>query len=330
MPFLLGFFLPFIQGIIKTALFYEKGGSMHLPDISFSGFEYDRCTNPIKYSIHHEKPLELSPEMTKIIEYLLWYMPNIDSIQSPKNELVESLTFDTFTFNLLKSYMGLTHKDVVFLDFIDEKIAAHYSERICPDSEKLILTLGHKESMTAALLRHVRNAIAHGFFNLVGDLFIGFDYRTENGKPMECTAILKIRPASLLEGLKALNSEVTVERLATIAFQETGYRVEPFHNKKENSTFDFHVSKKKKHYAVEVKKYPDDEILPQDEVERLVRQFEHLCDDFIPVLFINTSLLTEESKQKLLQEHVILLDSKNIQKMLQGRDMLAEIDRDNQ
>lgn len=302
---------------------------MNLPDISFSGFEYDHCSNPVEYSIHHKKPLELSPEMTKMIEYLLWYVPNIDSIQSPKNELVESLTFDNFTFGILKSYMGLTNKDVAFLDFIDPQIVNYYSKKICPDAEKLILTLGRNESRTAALLRHVRNAIAHGFFNLVGDLFVGFDYRTEGSKLVECTAIIKIRPASLLEALTSLDSEVTAERLATMAFQQTGYHVTQNQNKSSDSRFDFYLRKNQKQYAVEVKKYPNDEILPHSEVDALVRQFERICKECTPVLFINTSLLSEKSKEQLLQERVILLDSKNIQKMLNGRDMLAEIDRDN-
>lgn len=302
---------------------------MNLPDLSFTGFEYDTCDNKIDYSIEHNpKPIELSYEMTKIIEYLLWYVPNIDSIQSSKNELVESLDFDSFTFGIIKNYMNLQNKDVVFLNYINPHIVDYYQNSICPYQEKLILTKQDNESQTSALLRHVRNAIAHGYFNLVEDLFIGFDFKNSSRNKDECTGIIKIKPYNLLKGLQVLNEEVTAEKLAVMSLQQTGYYVERFHNNKPGMDFDFFVKKDSHYYALEVKKYNDYDILPQDEISRLVNQFEHIYDDLTPVLFINTSLLTDESKRKLLDEEVVVLDVKNIKKMLDGRDMLGEIMRD--
>lgn len=302
---------------------------MNLPDLSFTGFEYDTCDKKIDYSIEHSpKPIELSFEMTKIIEYLLWYVPNIDSIQSPKNELVESLDFDNFTFGIIKNYMNLQNKDVVFLNYINPDIVDYYLNSICPYQEKLILTKLDDESQTSALLRHVRNAIAHGYFNLVEDLFVGFDFKNSSRNKDECTGIIKIKPYNLLKGLQVLNEEVTAEKLAVMSLQQTGYYVERFRNNKPGMDFDFFVKKNSHYYALEVKKYNDYDILPQDEVNRLVNQFEHIYDDLTPVLFINTSLLTDESKKKLLDEEVVVLDVKNIKKMLDGRDMLGEIMRD--
>lgn len=301
---------------------------MKLPDLSFAGFEYDHCDKKIKYSILHQtKPIELSREMTKIIEYLLWYVPNINSLQSSENELVESLEFDNFTFGIIKSYMGLQNKDVAFLDYIDPKIVHYYHESLCPNQEKLLLTRQENESKTSAVLRHVRNAIAHGYFNIVEDLFIGFDFKTNAREIDECSAIIKIKPGNLLKGLQALDEEVTAEKLAVMSLQQTGYYVERFHNKNGSAAFDFFVKKDQRKYAVEVKKYKDHDILPQDEINRLVAQFENVHDHLTPVLFINTSQMTKKSKNQLLQENVILLDIKNIKKMLDGRDMLEEIEK---
>ena len=44
-----------------------------------------------------------------------------------------------------------------------------------------------------------------------------------------------------------------------------------------------------------------------------------------PILIINSSYLTENSKDDLIKNDVIILDIKNIKKMQKGRDMISEI-----
>ena len=102
--------------------------------------------------------------------------------------------------------------------------------------------------------------------------------------------------------------------------------MERFKNKKDEIYFDYYVKKNNKRYALEIKKYNDTHILSQEEVDALVNKFSGIYEDITPVLFINTSFLKEETKQKLKDENVIILDIKNILKMLEKRDILAEID----
>lgn len=298
-----------------------------LPNLKRFGFEYEVCDDKTEYSIYHkEKPIKLNEEMTKAIEYLLWYVPNINSIQSPKNELSSSLDFEDFVFGIIKNYMNLENKDIAFLDFVDDDIVKFYEDEICTHSQKLILTKQENESKTDSLLRHIRNSIAHGHFNIVGDMLIGFDFKTVAMDREECTAIYKIFPRNLLKGLYSLNQEVTAEKLAQIALQRNGYEVERFKNTKYDFHFDFYVKKGKKRYALEIKKYNDIEIIPEEEVKELVEKFTGVYENIIPVLFINTSLLKKETKMKLKDENVIILDVRNIMKMLNHRDILAEID----
>ena len=47
-----------------------------------------------------------------------------------------------------------------------------------------------------------------------------------------------------------------------------------------------------------------------------------------PILIINSSYLTDKSKNDLIKKDVIILDIKNIKKMQKGRDMVAEILRE--
>lgn len=291
------------------------------------GFEFEDCEKKVSYSIKHDdKPLKLSEEMTKNLEYLLWYVPNINSAQSQENELTSSLNFENFVFGIIKNYMNLENKDVAFLNYIDPDIVKFYDKRICPHSQKIILTKSEGESKTDCLLRHIRNSLAHGNFNLVEDMLVGFDYKFGPGGQEICTGIFKIFPKNLLRGLSSLDEEVTAEGLAQIALQRTGYDLERFNNEDRDTSFDFYVKKGAKRYALEIKKYKDTEVLSEKEVQKLLDKFSGLYEKIIPVLFVNTSFLKKETKEKLKKERVIILDIKNILKMLEGRDILGEIE----
>lgn len=290
-------------------------------------FEFEECEKNVAYSIKHDdKPLKLSEEMTKNLEYLLWYVPNINSAQSQENELTSSLSFENFVFGIIKNYMNLENKDVAFLDYIDPDIVKFYDKKICPHSQKIILTKSAGESKTDCLLRHIRNSLAHGNFNLVEDMLVGFDYKFGPGGQEICTGIFKIFPKNLLRGLSSLDEEVTAEGLAQIALQRTGYDLERFNNEDRDTSFDFYVKKGAKRYALEIKKYKDTEVLSEKEVQKLLDKFSGLYEKIIPVLFVNTSFLKKETKEKLKKERVIILDIKNILKMLEGRDILGEIE----
>ncbi|MBS6534951.1 restriction endonuclease [Peptoniphilus harei] len=290
-------------------------------------FEFENCKKKVPYTIEHKKkPLDLTREMTKNLEYLLWYVPNINSAQSQENELTSSLNFENFVFGIIKNYMNLENKDVAFLEYIDRDIVKFYDKKICPHSQKIILTKSEGESKTDCLLRHIRNSLAHGNFNIVEDLLVGFDYKYGPGGEEICTGIFKIFPKNLLRGLSSLDEEVTAEGLAQIALQRTGYQLERFKNEDKDTSFDFYVKKGSKRYALEIKKYRNTEVLSEKEVQKLLDKFSGLYDKIIPVLFVNTSFLKKETKEKLKKERVIILDIKNILKMLDGRDILGEIE----
>lgn len=261
------------------------------------GFQFEDCEKKVSYSIKHEdKPLKLSEEMTKNLEYLLWYVPNINSAQSQENELTSSLSFENFVFGIIKNYMNLENKDVAFLDYIDPDIVKFYDKKICPHSQKIILTKSSGESKTDCLLRHIRNSLAHGNFNLVEDMLVGFDYKFGPGGQEICTGIFKIFPKNLLRGLSSLDEEVTAEGLAQIALQRTGYDLERFNNEDRDTSFDFYVKKGAKRYALEIKKYKDTEVLSEKEVQKLLDKFSGLYEKIIPVLFVNTSFLKKRNQ----------------------------------
>ena len=73
--------------------------------------------------IHDPKPIVLSNNMDKIIKRLLWYVPNIDSYQSEKNELISEKLYDDFSFSYIIHKMRIIFaKTVKKYSLPDKKI----------------------------------------------------------------------------------------------------------------------------------------------------------------------------------------------------------------
>lgn len=292
-------------------------------------FEKDKCKNPREYSlIHKEIPLKMSKDMWDSIAYLLWYVPDISSIQSRSNELVSNMEYDYYSFVEIMNYMDLRDEDCLFTDEIDEKLAYEYKKRICTNSQKLILTQSDSETKTESLLRHIRNSIAHGCFTIVDDLMVGFDEKYIGKDETKTTAIFKIKPKNLLNALKMLNEDLTNQKLISKALKNSSYWVEPYQEDFErNNKFDLFAKKNNRRYAIEIRNYKRKRDIDKGLARELANNFKSLKDERVrPVLVINTSFLKEESKNELIACDVLILDVKNIKKMLKGRDMIREIE----
>ena len=292
-------------------------------------FEIDSCKNPVKYSLIHKNiPIKMDREMREAIAYLLWYVPDINSIQSKKNELISNMEYDTYTFIEIMKYMDLEDKDVLFTDKIDYDLVKKYQTSICLKSQKLILTQGEYETKSQALLRHIRNSIAHGSFNVVEDLVIGFDEKNVDKYKTVTTAIFKIKPKNLLRALRRINEDISSRRLISIALEKCSYHVEDYQEEYQRSNkFDLYAKKEERRYAIEIRNYDSKKDIDRDFAIELVEDFKDVLDGVKPLLVINTSFLTEESKNELIGHNVIILDVKNIKKMLKGRDMIIEIEK---
>lgn len=157
---------------------------------------------------------------------LLWYIPNIDSVQSKPSSLIRNKAYDNIFFSYILEALEMTEDDVKFIDQgqeIDKKTWDYYHDEICTSCQKIILVRRPYNTKTENLLRCIRNLVAHGDFNLVGDTFIGFnEYKGERN------AIIKVKPKKLLA---ALNVSLTVSELSRTLMVEkilrkNGYQVE--------------------------------------------------------------------------------------------------------
>lgn len=291
-------------------------------------FTYDNCKNKTKYQIKHQEiPISLSKELREGIYYLLWYVPNIKSEQSEKNELLLNPQYDDFIFIELMNAMDLADEDVLFTETITNDMINPFLEEICTKCPKIMMTIAGGETKTMALLRHIRNAIAHGNFNVIGNMVVGFDLQRYEDK-VEYRGFFKINPNRLLDALRKIQFDYNSQQLIKEAFNNTGYFIEAYQEKyKRSHDFELFARKNNKKYAIDIKNYKYDKVVDQNFVKQLIIQYEGLINDITPILIINTSFLDDPSKKELLTHNVIILDVKNIQKMIKGRDMVAEIER---
>ena len=135
-------------------------------------FKIDAAGHMEDFSIRHSDiPIDLSKDLDEAIKMLLWYVPNISSEQAKHNDLLLNPAYDDYIFTDIMMSMDLRDEDVLICDEIKSNLVKYFRGMVRVDEQKLIMTLAdNDETKTMALLRHIRNAIAHGNFNVINDL----------------------------------------------------------------------------------------------------------------------------------------------------------------
>lgn len=265
---------------------------------------FDRCCEnhtPITYQIvHNPKPINFSDKMDEIIKKLLWYVPNIDSFQAEKNELIEDSLYDDFSFTYIMNEMGMDEaKDVKWIepsDSFDENDWMFFENSICNQCQKIILTRQKNLSKTNDLLRCLRNCIAHGHFSVIDDYIIGFNKHTTKSNPEGIKkAVIKIKPNLLLKAIKTLSSPIGKEKLLVYAFKRIGYNViqEPGNA----NVFDMIIERDETQYVVELKQFRGKKYLHPEDLKLFLSKSLELLPNTERILFIDTSRVTKDVRK---------------------------------
>ena len=255
----------------------------------------------VAYKIEHSpRPIKLSEEMDKIIKNLLWYIPNIDSYQATKNELISDRIYDEFSFTYIMEQMGMKEsRDVRWIgqkEVISKEDWVFFEREICTNCQKIIVAKYSTLSKINTLLTTIRNSIAHGHFAIVEDYIIGFNLKLSSKDPEGLRkAIIKIKPKPLLAALEKLASPMGKELLLAYAFKNVGYKVtEP---KNRSADFDLCLEKNDKKYVVEIKSYRGQTYLHPEHVMRFLKRAEEKVPDYEKILLIDTSRVTKSVRQ---------------------------------
>ena len=255
----------------------------------------------IAYKIEHSpRPIKLSEEMDMIIKNLLWYIPNIDSFQATKNELISDRIYDEFSFTYIMEKMGMKEsRDVRWIgqkEVISKEDWEFFEGEICTNCQKIIVAKYSTLSKINTLLTTIRNSIAHGHFAIVEDYIIGFNLKLSSKDPEGLRkAIIKIKPKPLLSALEKLASPIGKELLLAYAFRRVGYDVQEPKNR--SSDFDLCLEKNGKKYVIEIKSYRGNTYLHPKHVEIFLKRAEKALPGVERVLLVDTSRVTKSVRQ---------------------------------
>lgn len=127
--------------------------------------------------IHKSKPLKYSPDISDSLRILLWYTPNTNGYQSDTDPIISEDSLTEETFDYFCNELGVPEgsricRDKTEIDYINQNILNTFPEN--PES-KLIMLFDSGHTKTYWLLKHLRNSLAHGRFNITNNEFIGFD-----------------------------------------------------------------------------------------------------------------------------------------------------------
>ena len=225
------------------------------------------------------RPKDWDKDVMDAIQMLLWYIPNIDSVQSFSDDLIRSKAFENLTFDYVLDCLGMSYKDVLFIrpggEIFDE-YWDYYKGEVCTSCQKIIIVRQKNKTKTEDLLRCIRNAVAHGDFTVVGDMFVGF-----NEHKGEKKAIIKIRPKNLIRALSniSIQSEYNKAKLIDANLRKNGFKtqVEPKIVDKETKRFyylDILAEKDGFKYIIEIKDISYKTYLSVSEFQRILASIE--------------------------------------------------------
>ncbi|MEQ0488889.1 hypothetical protein ABLW17_07475 [Anaerococcus murdochii] len=273
--------------------------------------KFEKCCqdrNTKKYHIYHmPRPKDWDKDVMDAIQMLLWYIPNIDSVQSFSDDLIRSKAFENLTFDYVLDSLGMSYKDVLFIrpggEIFDE-YWDYYQGEVCTSCQKIIIVRQKNKTKTEDLLRCIRNAVAHGDFTVVGDMFVGF-----NEHKGEKKAIIKIRPKNLIRALTniSIQSEYNKAKLIDANLRKNGFKtqVEPKIVDKETKRIyylDILAEKNGLKYIVEIKDISYKTYLSVSEFQRIlasIEKYRKALDDRNTklVLVIDEARLTKDCWQ---------------------------------
>ena len=211
------------------------------------------------------------------------------------------------TFDYVLDSLGMSYKDVLFIrpggEIFDE-YWDYYQGEVCTSCQKIIIVRQKNKTKTEDLLRCIRNAVAHGDFTVVGDMFVGF-----NEHKGEKKAIIKIRPKNLIRALSniSIQSEYNKAKLIDANLRKNGFKtqVEPKIVDKETKRIyylDILAEKNGLKYIVEIKDISYKTYLSVSEFQRIlasIEKYRKALDDRSTklVLVIDEARLTKECWQ---------------------------------
>lgn len=132
------------------------------------------------YSIQHNpRPILLPQKLIDTLEMILWYSPNNrTSRQAFINDYLDNQLFENAVITYYLRFLEIKPEDICFVNGkgLPSDMVNPYQGKVCLSCQKIIVAKWNDETKISCILRHLRNCLAHGNFNLLSEEdFIGFD-----------------------------------------------------------------------------------------------------------------------------------------------------------
>ncbi len=283
------------------------------------------CDNPKvkEYSLIQEY---ISKSTKSELMDLILYLPEMESYQSSHNTIYSIDTYDDYLYKLFMNKMSLTDEDIKYIESSEQPISdrldgEYFKDKICTSCQKLIFDKKTKKNKVIEIFRHIRNSLSHGCFNVVDDMFVGFDRPTLNGS--KYTAVIKVKYLNLINTLKEMANIDSLEKIYKGALKNLDYEIL---DEKEGSSFaDLFVRKNGVLYCLKFKKF-EGRYINQLDVQQVIHDLRQIDrTNFIFVLVVDSTYTNAKINSYVLNEHISILDKKFIKEMLEGRDVLKEL-----
>lgn len=273
---------------------------------------------------HSPRPIDFKIDEWNKIHNLLWYAPSISSIQASSNYLIHDPIYSDVIFDEITDVLMINKIEILSKNELEDFDKESDIIEICTNCQEIIIQKNQNETRVQSLLRHLRNSIAHGRFNIVNDMIVFMD--TSYGK---LTALIKIyyknfhKISNVLDTYSVIDRNssngIIEEKLIIKAFQKNGFIVKE-NLKLESRMIDFVVAKNSVQYAVEVKFGDYQPVGAEDKIlTRLKKMFFEYKDlGYIPVLIFERGWLTQKAREELIDEEIIVLDKEDLTKFFNG------------
>lgn len=299
--------------------------------------------------LHSNKPIHMTPLQDEAFKQLLWYMPCFTSFQSTTHPLYQAAeasdtqiyknpTYDGCLFSILLDILGIDDSDCrVFGSeaeanafIVENRFAKGDEVEFCPNRQKLVFFKSNGDrTRFAAILRHLRNCIAHGRFNLVGKGYcVGIDKNRDL-----YTAYLSFDTARMAKALKRINRFSTWEDLIGIALEKQGYQVVRQESVSSKSKFsaDLIAERQGIKYYLELKRAQKPYRVPQDkDLKMTIRMLQDAKQDDPEskyIILFDANQLSKDARARAHMDEVTILDRNDVKKLLSGVDVLSETKR---
>lgn len=281
------------------------------------------CKNPNKYeyNIFHDGCFD--NETNNLLLNCLWRLPETHSIQANCNTIFSIDTYSDYLMKLLMEKLSVTEDDVKIVTDsagLSKNDVEFYEEEICLNCTKLIFSKSKKRITIQEFLRHLRNCIAHGRFNIVRGIFIGFDMVLDNNSNLsKYTAVIKVPFDNLSNLVTDICNIADIGDFYIMLLNDLGYLT-----KKENEDTIL-AEKDGVKYLIKIRHYSGRYINKSD-VVNFINEIDHIENKGLYfVLIVDSTYETKETKLFLQEKHVAVLDKSSLKELLTGKDLFNEI-----